>query len=490
MIGYFKMSVIGTSHMQKQGGVCQDSSDVIILPNGWTVAAIADGLGSAACSDCGSDIAVKSALSYIAKHVPEAWSDKPVASTIRSAFISAMKHIERKAAEDGNHVSDYDTTLTVAVYNGKNVIYGHVGDGGIIGLSPEGDFFLLTKVQKGDACNETYPLRSGAEKWSFGKSVRNVCALTLMTDGIFDLACPQKLARFNPKQPIYINYIREYMDRNINRATDERDFAALEKRVTDYFTGEGMNDTSDDKTIVGLINANVMPKVKADSYYELPDLVKIKQDEIQGLYPGLSANRRTKPTPKPEVKQEPETQPEPEPEPEPEPAPVYRSPISENARPFTEPQMNSGNDESYLGNEPRDDGGYAEREEDYEPQPRRDDDSVYMKIMFLMIILLSLAVIGLSAYIIKEKKAGGVKASSPSTSQSAAETKPKTTAKPTTEPKSESETESAVETESESGKKSKKKSDKKSESAVENAGFKIHGNTEEKICLKTNIIPL
>jgi hypothetical protein len=272
------------------------------------------------------------------------------------------------------------------------------------------------------------------------------------------------------------------MDRNINRATDERDFAALEKRVTDYFTGEGINDTSDDKTIVGLINANVMPKVKADSYYELPDLVKIKQDEMQGLYPGLSANRRTKPTPKPEVKQEPEIQPEPEPEPapasepqpqhepefqfnaEPAPAPVYRSPISENARPFTEPQMNSGNDESYLGNEPHDDGGYAEREEDYEPQPRRDDDSVYMKIMFLMIILLSLAVIGLSAYIIKEKKAGGAKASSPSASQSAAETKPKTTAKPTTEPKS--------------------------ESAVENAGVKIHGNTEEKICLKTNIIPL
>ena len=47
MLGYYKMSIIGTAHQAKKDGVCQDASDVAVLKNGWIVAAIADGLGSA-----------------------------------------------------------------------------------------------------------------------------------------------------------------------------------------------------------------------------------------------------------------------------------------------------------------------------------------------------------------------------------------------------------------------------------------------------------
>lgn len=45
MIGYFKISAIGTAHLENPDGVCQDYSDVLKLDNGYTIAVIADGLG-------------------------------------------------------------------------------------------------------------------------------------------------------------------------------------------------------------------------------------------------------------------------------------------------------------------------------------------------------------------------------------------------------------------------------------------------------------
>ena len=35
MLGYYKMSIIGTAHQAKKDGVCQDASDVAVLKNGW-----------------------------------------------------------------------------------------------------------------------------------------------------------------------------------------------------------------------------------------------------------------------------------------------------------------------------------------------------------------------------------------------------------------------------------------------------------------------
>lgn len=67
MLGYYKMSIIGTAHQAKKDGVCQDASDVVVLKNGWVVAAIADGLGSAKKSEVGSTTAVKTVLSFVSE---------------------------------------------------------------------------------------------------------------------------------------------------------------------------------------------------------------------------------------------------------------------------------------------------------------------------------------------------------------------------------------------------------------------------------------
>ena len=73
MLGYYKMSIIGTAHQAKKDGVCQDASDVVVLKNGWVVAAIADGLGSAKKSEVGSTTAVKTVLSFVSENHPDKW---------------------------------------------------------------------------------------------------------------------------------------------------------------------------------------------------------------------------------------------------------------------------------------------------------------------------------------------------------------------------------------------------------------------------------
>lgn len=456
MIGHLKMSMIGASHEERPNGVCQDASDVIKLKNGWAAAAVADGLGSAARSEYGSETAVRSVLGFISENIPEKWDDYKLACLIRAAFSYAAKRIEKLAETKGGVLADYDTTLTALIYNGENVVYGHVGDGGIIGLAPEGDFFLLTKVQKGDACNETYPLRSGADHWAFGKSLRPVCAVALMTDGIFDLACPAKLVRFAPKQPIYINYIRRYMDRNINRAETPQDFAALEKDLCGYYSGKGRKDTDDDKTFAALINTEIMPAVKEASYYELPDLGKIRRDEQMGLYPGLP-KKPEPPTAEPaedvavkrEFVSERKFTPPPEiaaaPAPDPNPAPPPPQPIPANIPPAE--NISSGKTER-LEPPPPASVQNSERDEAMAAAIRRS--SVTIVVMSIVIVILALILT--ASLLLKDKDGDDEEEKSGKSVSRVSET---------SEKKKEKKTE--TETKSETEKTTKKKKDKTTE---------------------------
>ena len=86
MLGYYKMSIIGTAHQAKENGICQDASDVIELDNGWVVAAIADGLGSAKRSDLGSKTAVHTVLSFVSDNYPDQWHEESLISLLRTAY--------------------------------------------------------------------------------------------------------------------------------------------------------------------------------------------------------------------------------------------------------------------------------------------------------------------------------------------------------------------------------------------------------------------
>jgi serine/threonine protein phosphatase PrpC len=281
MIGCYGMSLTGSSHLAKKQE-CQDANCVKRLENGWIVAAVADGLGSARRSEIGSRTAVETVVQFIEENLPDKWHDDNLIAILRVAFIAAAKAVESIAKKQGRNISEYETTLTLAVYNGANVVYGHVGDGGIITLSRFGEFSQLTKTQKGDAHNETIPLRAGPDYWVFGKAKDSVCALVLMTDGIYDFFCPPSLS--NTKQPIFLNRVRPFVDNNILNIKTQNDFDKVKTKVKTCFTGEQTSLITDDKTLVGIINTDELPDEREDSYYKEPDWKEINKFQKDGIY--------------------------------------------------------------------------------------------------------------------------------------------------------------------------------------------------------------
>lgn len=287
MLGYYKMSLIGKSHLLEKFGVCQDSSDVKTLENGWIIAAIADGLGSAKHSDVGSRLAVEETLHFIEINIPDFWHNESLISLLRTSFHVALKRIREESERDGNEMKDYDTTLTCAIYNGTDVVFGHVGDGGIIVLNPYGDFRVLTVAQKGEEFNAVIPLRSGPDNWMFESSKESVVALLMLTDGIYDVACPWLIAK--QEQKIYINYVRPFMDRNILHVNNAADFENVQKEVEEFFNSKDSEKITDDKTIVGIINTDKTPETKPDEFYDEPDWKRLSEEHKKNLYGSQSS---------------------------------------------------------------------------------------------------------------------------------------------------------------------------------------------------------
>lgn len=297
MIGYYHASQQGGAHISR-GIVCQDSNGVLRLDNGWIIAAIADGVGSAAHSDVGSSLAVTTVLSFLETNLLaiENWNPESLKASLCLAYHRAFYAIKCLALEDGCDVAEYDTTLTVVIYNGQHVIYGHSGDGGVITLNTEGTFSLLTEVQKGDgAANEVIPLRAGPSEWVFGESSDDaICSLLMMTDGMFDVVCPS-LLRTEPT-PIYVAFIRSLMDRNVRELATTEDFRLFQSKVEAWCKGLAESSCSldntptnivritDDITIVGIINSDILPKVKADEYYAEPDWGRLVEKTNLGIY--------------------------------------------------------------------------------------------------------------------------------------------------------------------------------------------------------------
>lgn len=280
MLGYYNLSLQGDSHKDKNI-VCQDASLIKELPCGWIIAVIADGVGSAKYSDVGSLLAVNNIVEYFNEHCPLEWDIAELKDTLLVAYEATLEKITEHAEVEGESLSEYDTTLTIAVYNGDQVVYAHVGDGGIITLSKDGDFALLTLPQKGEEFNVVSPLRN-KKAWVFGESNLDVCALAMFTDGIYDVVCPWILSQ--QEQKIYINYIRPFMDRNILKSDTMEDFEVIKKEAENFLNSAQNSSITDDKTVAVVINTNFIPAIKNSDYYAEPDWVQLQNENKQNLY--------------------------------------------------------------------------------------------------------------------------------------------------------------------------------------------------------------
>lgn len=284
MIGSYYVSAIGSAHKEKPDGICQDYSAVKKLSDNTVIAAIADGLGSAGHSDAGAKLAVESVIDHISLNISavrcESYTD-----LIRQAYVNAYNATLDLAKGMQIDPREFNTTLTVAIYHGKDLYYGQCGDGGIIALTVQGEYVRVTSAEKGESFNETHPLLNGEEYWSFGIFDGQVCAFSMMTDGIFDLVCSPLLN--DQPCPIYVSFIRRFLDRNILAANNEKDFEALQDRISGYISSDKFSrnyNISDDKTLVGVINTDIIPALKSDEYYAEPDWKALHKNMTDIIY--------------------------------------------------------------------------------------------------------------------------------------------------------------------------------------------------------------
>jgi len=277
----YGFSAVGSSHL-KNGTVCQDANKVLTLDNGVFVAAIADGVGSCQFSDIASSIAVDVSLRVCAEQI-EADSNCNLLAVIEKAFERAEREIDEYSLSKNHLITDYDTTLSLAIYDGKNLAYGHCGDGGIIGLTNDGDYIKITSPQKTDGMF-VVPLRAGKDSWVIESSQHKFASLLLATDGIYDIFFPY-LLKGQPVE-VYVPLIRYFMDNNVLKVSDET-IDDIGKEREEYLKGDACASVTDDKTILVLINAEAPLTTKENSYYTEPDWDALQLEWNKKAYPHL-----------------------------------------------------------------------------------------------------------------------------------------------------------------------------------------------------------
>ena len=327
----YGFSLQGKSHIRK-GVVCQDSHIFKQLENGWYTLAIADGVGSAKYSQEGSKIATKTVARFCMKYIKSDMDDKRLLEELKKAYQIAFRQIELYCKNKNGQIEDYDTTLSVAVYTGTDVFFGHAGDGGIIIKDSYGKYEMITAPQKGEDGISVRPLRAGSDSWEFGTVKRKVESILLVTDGMLDtLLSPLlniKQLQTNPimqnnQMNIYVTlaeffmnadcvfrnpniknpnqYMRNFLDGDItNEQFNEclyngyshifdRNIAnAICNTVKKYnYCTWKINKVDDDKTVVCAINEIKQINAENPEYYAEPDWKNLQREFDKLAYPSL-----------------------------------------------------------------------------------------------------------------------------------------------------------------------------------------------------------
>lgn len=194
----YGFSIQGKGHIEK-GVVCQDSNKVDCIKSGHYVGIVADGVGSAPHSDIGSDIAVKSLFQYCNDHIEKNSSCDTIKEILADSYAFALEQIGQYVKKRGAVIEDFDTTLSAVVYDGKTVVYGHAGDGGIIVKCVDGKIYPITSRQKGADGISVIPLRAGRSSWVFGIETK-VASVLLVTDGMLDGVIQPVLVNLPPNK--------------------------------------------------------------------------------------------------------------------------------------------------------------------------------------------------------------------------------------------------------------------------------------------------
>jgi hypothetical protein len=240
----------GKSHL-KAALPCQDQLACAVLPNGTFVATVADGAGSAIMAERGAQLAVETAIEYVAHAVEGGRSDFEV--MLREAAGKAREAVLAEAIEHASEPRDFASTLLVAIAGPSGGGALQIGDGVIV-VSNGGDgWSWLFWPQRGEYVNTTRFLTDEdsmqvLEVRPFSSQVTDIA---LMTDGLESLAL--HYASRSPHTPFFAG-----MFRPLSRATGANEIGHLSSSLESFLSSELVGSRTDDD--VSLILATCRPR--------------------------------------------------------------------------------------------------------------------------------------------------------------------------------------------------------------------------------------
>lgn len=240
------ISVAGFSHIE-DGIPCQDAHAYKVRDDGWLVAAVSDGAGSATYSHIGAAAYVSAVVDNFCDdpNLPALSEDRISAGLIKVIDATTHKLVGNHSHDDNSSEaskSDFAATIIMIICNENGGAFYHVGDGGgtVFELANL-EHAVTSKPQNGEYANETYFLTM--DNWQDYLRItpfeKPFDTLLLMSDGVTPMAmtkgCEAPFGSF--VQPV-INFLKS--------ADPEGGLQALENTLT---REQVRVVTGDDKTL-------------------------------------------------------------------------------------------------------------------------------------------------------------------------------------------------------------------------------------------------
>jgi hypothetical protein len=182
------VSAPGTSHT-RLGIPCQDSNLCEILDSGLLIAVVADGAGSAARAELGSQLAVKTVTNEARRSETRSASlteEESFKSLLKEWVMAARRALEEEAGKLDVALRELGTTLIILVASPRIIAAAQVGDGATVFRNAQGETRILTIPKLEEYINESTFLTSPGveESIQFEAWQGDVTQVAVLSDGL------------------------------------------------------------------------------------------------------------------------------------------------------------------------------------------------------------------------------------------------------------------------------------------------------------------